>query len=99
MIIFLCLIFAGEIVINLSRSTEQTERPYIMLSITKVCLDVALMEYGPAVQLSVAQALLTDKQHHSNTGQYLELFTSSGELFNLLYRKVCCPSHLYKRYC
>ncbi|KAG6453907.1 hypothetical protein O3G_MSEX008410 [Manduca sexta] len=83
----------GEIVINLSRSTDQTERPYIMLSITKVCLDVALMEYGPAVQLSVAQALLTDKQHHSSNGQYLELLTSSGELFNLLYRKVRadCP--------
>ncbi|XP_059052964.1 intermembrane lipid transfer protein VPS13A-like [Achroia grisella] len=83
----------GEIVINLSRSTDQTEKPYIMLSITKVCLDVALMEYGPAVQLSIGQALLTDKQHHSSTGQYLELLTSSGELFNLLYRKVRadCP--------
>ncbi|XP_026749061.2 intermembrane lipid transfer protein VPS13A-like isoform X2 [Galleria mellonella] len=83
----------GEIVINLSRSTDQTEKPYVMLSITKVCLDVALMEYGPAVQLSVGQALLTDKQHHSSTGQYLELLTSSGELFNLLYRKVRadCP--------
>ncbi|XP_075975072.1 intermembrane lipid transfer protein VPS13A-like isoform X2 [Anticarsia gemmatalis] len=83
----------GEIVINLSRSTDQTEKPYIMLSITKVCLDVALMEFGPAVQLSVSQVLLTDKQHHSSTGQYLELITSSGELFNLLYRKVRadCP--------
>ncbi|KAM3960055.1 LOW QUALITY PROTEIN: intermembrane lipid transfer protein VPS13A [Aphomia sociella] len=83
----------GEIVINLSRSMDQTEKPYIMLSITKVCLDVALMEYGPAVQLSVGQALLTDKQHHSSTGQYLELLTSSDELFNLLYRKVRadCP--------
>lgn len=59
-----------------------------MLSITKVCLDVALMEFGPAVQLSVSQVLLTDKQHHSSSGQYLELITSSGELFNLLYRKV-----------
>ncbi|XP_072932453.1 intermembrane lipid transfer protein VPS13A-like [Epargyreus clarus] len=83
----------GEIVINLSRSSDQIDRPYIMLSVTKVCLDVALMEYGPAVQLSVGQALLTDKQHHSSTGQYLELLTSSGELFNLLYRKVRadCP--------
>lgn len=82
------LFFSGEIVINLSRSIEQVDKPYIMLSITKVCLDVALMEYGPAVQLSVAQALLTDKQHHSSTGQYLELLTSGGELLNLLYRKV-----------
>ncbi|KAF9422722.1 hypothetical protein HW555_001716 [Spodoptera exigua] len=83
----------GEIVINLSRSCDQVEKPYVMLSITKVCLDVALMEYGPAVQLSVSQVLLTDKQHHSSTGQYLELITSSGELFNLLYRKVRadCP--------
>nr|XP_049703427.1 intermembrane lipid transfer protein VPS13A isoform X1 [Helicoverpa armigera] len=83
----------GEIVINLSRSSDQTEKPYVMLSVTKVCLDVALMEYGPAVQLSVSQVLLTDKQHHSSTGQYLELITSSGELFNLLYRKVRadCP--------
>ncbi|KAJ0183073.1 hypothetical protein K1T71_001049 [Dendrolimus kikuchii] len=83
----------GEIVINLSRSTEQTEKPYVMLSITKVCIDVALMEYGPAIQLSICQVLLTDKQHHCPTGQYLELITSQGELFNLLYRKVRadCP--------
>ncbi|XP_068633837.1 intermembrane lipid transfer protein VPS13A-like [Battus philenor] len=83
----------GVIVINLSRSSDQVDRPYIMLSVTKVCLDVAVMEYGPAVQLSVDQALLTDKQHHSNTGQYLELLTCSGDLFNLLYRKVRanCP--------
>ncbi|XP_026736347.1 vacuolar protein sorting-associated protein 13A-like [Trichoplusia ni] len=83
----------GEIVINLSRTVDQVEKPYVMLSITKVCLDVALMEYGPAIQLSVSQLLLTDKQHHSSTGQYLELITSSDELFNLLYRKVRadCP--------
>ncbi|VVC88042.1 unnamed protein product, partial [Leptidea sinapis] len=58
-----------------------------------VCLDIAMMAYGPAVQLSVGSALLTDKQHHSSTGQYLELLTTSGELFNLLYRKVRanCP--------
>ncbi|XP_062531261.1 intermembrane lipid transfer protein VPS13A isoform X2 [Bombyx mori] len=83
----------GEIVVNLSRSSDQSERPYVMLSIGKVCLDVALMQYGPAVQLSVGQMLLTDKQHHSATGQYLELITSSGELLNLIYRKVRadCP--------
>ncbi|CAB3254271.1 unnamed protein product [Arctia plantaginis] len=83
----------GEIVINLARSTDQSEKPYIMLSITKVCLEIALMEYGPAIQLSVGQVLLTDKQHHSSTGQYLELVTNSGELFNMLYRKVRadCP--------
>lgn len=69
------------------------DRPYIMLSVTKVCLDVALMEYGPAIQLAVDQALLTDKQHHSSTGQYLELLTSSGDLFNLLYRKVMLIFH------
>ncbi|CAK1541918.1 unnamed protein product [Leptosia nina] len=83
----------GEIVINLNRSYDEVDRPYIMLSVTKVCLDVALMAYGPAVQLSVDSALLTDKHHHSSTGQYLELLTSNGELFNLLYRKVRanCP--------
>ncbi|XP_060801512.1 intermembrane lipid transfer protein Vps13 isoform X2 [Amyelois transitella] len=92
-ILVLLRFIIGEIVINLSRSTDQTEKPYIMLSISKVCLDVALMEFGPAVQLSIGQALLTDKQHHSANGQYLELLTSSGELFNLLYRKVRadCP--------
>lgn len=74
--------------INLSRSIEQIDKPYVMLSVSKVCLDVALMQFGPAIQLSIGEALLTDKQHHSSTGQYLELLTSSGELFNLLYRKV-----------
>lgn len=72
------------------------DRPYIMLSVTKLCLDVALMAYGPAVQLSVGSALLTDKQHHINSGQYLELLTSSGELFNLLYRKVCSKNRVSK---
>nr|XP_026488707.1 vacuolar protein sorting-associated protein 13A-like isoform X1 [Vanessa tameamea] len=83
----------GEIVINLNRSSELVDKPYIMLSVSKVCLDVALMQFGPAIQLSIGQALLTDKQHHSSTGKYLELLTSSGELFNLLYRKVRanCP--------
>ncbi|XP_041980096.1 vacuolar protein sorting-associated protein 13A-like isoform X3 [Aricia agestis] len=82
----------GEIVINLSRSSELTDKPYIMLSVSKVCLDIALMAYGPAIQLSVGDALLADKQHTAN-GKYLELLTSSGELFNLLYRKVRanCP--------
>ncbi|XP_045499068.1 vacuolar protein sorting-associated protein 13A-like [Colias croceus] len=83
----------GEIVINLNRSSEQVDKPYIMLSVTKLCLDFALMAFGPAIQLSVGSALLTDKQHHSNNGQYLELLTTDGELFNLLYRKVRahCP--------
>ncbi|XP_028168075.1 vacuolar protein sorting-associated protein 13C-like [Ostrinia furnacalis] len=83
----------GEIVINLSRSTEQVDRPYVMLSVSKACVDVALMAYGPAVQLAARQLLLADKLHRSASGQYLELLTSDGELFNLLYRKVRadCP--------
>ncbi|XP_063534918.1 intermembrane lipid transfer protein VPS13A-like [Cydia strobilella] len=79
----------GEIVINLSRSTrEDKDRPYVLLSISKVCLDVALMQYGPAVQLCVTQVLSSCLIH-----KYVLLLSSSGELLNLLYRKVRadCP--------
>ncbi|GBP39684.1 Vacuolar protein sorting-associated protein 13C [Eumeta japonica] len=85
----------GELVINLSRSLDQTERPYIMVSVGKACLDVALMAFGPAVQLSVRSLLLADKQQHSDTGQYLEMIASDPqtEILNLIYRKVRadCP--------
>ncbi|CAG9562322.1 unnamed protein product [Danaus chrysippus] len=83
----------GEIVINLNRSSELTDKPYLMLVVSAVCADAALMRYGPALQLSLASVLLADKQHCTSSGQYLELLTSSGELFNLLYRKVRanCP--------
>lgn len=52
------------------------------------------MAYGPALQLSIKGILLTDKQHHSNIGQYLEVLASDpkDDVLNLLYRKV---SNLY----
>lgn len=85
----------GEIVINLSLSSTENDKPYIMFSLTKLCLDIALMAYGPALQLSLSSVLVTDKLHHSNSGQYLEVLSSDPkeDVLNLLYRKVRaeCP--------
>jgi hypothetical protein len=80
--------YSGEIVINLARSSETVDRPYMMLSLSKLCLDVALMQYGPALQLALHRALLADKLASTSAGQYLELFSSPGDLLNVLYRKV-----------
>lgn len=80
----------GEIVINVSRTNERSERPYLMMSVTKLCVDIALMAFGPALQVSVKGVRLSDKFHHSTSGQYLEVICSDPkeDVLNLLYRKV-----------
>ncbi|KAI8421410.1 hypothetical protein MSG28_009485 [Choristoneura fumiferana] len=73
----------GEIVINLSRTIDKKDHPYMVLGVSKVCLDVALMQYGPALQLSVARASLVE---HAPSGAQ-DLLAGGGELLNVLYRK------------
>ncbi|EEC00486.1 vacuolar protein-sorting protein, putative, partial [Ixodes scapularis] len=85
----------GEVALHLSRSSDQLDKPYLMLRLDKLCADVALMEYGPAVQASISGIHLVDKLHIGPTGEYLELLSSkaNGEMVSMLYRKVkaSCP--------
>lgn len=88
----------GEFCILLSRSSERADRPYLMLRVDKTCVDIAAMDYGPAVQLTVGTLTLTDKLHTSATGQYLDLIhvplspditvQPQQDLLQVLYRKV-----------
>lgn len=85
----------GEVALHLARSSDQVDKPYLMLRLDKLCADVALMEYGPALQASVNGIYLVDKLHIGPTGEYLELLSSkaSEDLISILYRKVkaSCP--------
>ncbi|XP_014251025.1 vacuolar protein sorting-associated protein 13A-like isoform X2 [Cimex lectularius] len=85
----------GEIVVQLCRSCNRIDKPYLMLRISNICCDAALMEYGPAIQASVGGMQLVDKLHTAPSGQYLELIaTDQGcDLATMLYRKVRadCP--------
>lgn len=79
-----------QVVIELSRSCNRVDKPYLMLQTCKLCWDTALMEYGPAVQASLGSLHLVDKLHTAISGQYLELVSTNpgGDLLSLLYRKV-----------
>lgn len=76
--------------IQLCRSTNRIDKPYLMLRISKIVCDIALMEYGPAIQASLGSIQLVDKLHVSLSGEYLELIaTEPGtDMATLLYRKV-----------
>jgi len=82
-----------QLVVNLARSSNRVDKPYLLLRIGKICFDSALMEYGPAVQLSVGSVQLVDRLHPGSSGQYLEMISASGgegveEFLTVLYRKV-----------
>lgn len=85
----------GEVALNLARSSDQADKPYLMLRLEKLCADAALMEYGPAFQASISGIYLVDKLHIGPTGEYLELLTSEAakDMVSVLYRKVkaSCP--------
>ncbi|KAK7084546.1 hypothetical protein SK128_022287 [Halocaridina rubra] len=84
-----------EMVIGISRSSEHGERPYLMLRATRLVVESAMMDYGPAVQVTLASIHFVDKYHHSPTGEYLELVSSpqKSNIATILYRKVRanCP--------
>ncbi|KAL1474073.1 hypothetical protein MTO96_021594 [Rhipicephalus appendiculatus] len=85
----------GEVALHLARSSDQVEKPYLMLRLEKLCADAALMEYGPALQATISGIYLVDKLHIGPTGEYLELLTSRAtkDMVSILYRKVkaSCP--------
>lgn len=81
-----------EFTLVFSRSSDSTDRQYLMLRLGMFALDLAFMTYGPAYQLSLNNILLTDKFHTTTSGQYLDLlyspFPSSVDVLSVLYRKV-----------
>ncbi|XP_063887436.1 intermembrane lipid transfer protein VPS13A-like isoform X2 [Scylla paramamosain] len=97
MIAVLSRLCIDEVVIAISRSSDHGDRPYLMLRATHLVLESAIMDYGPAVQLTLGSLQLVDKYHHSPSGEYLELVSSPQVgctcIATLLYRKVRanCP--------
>ncbi|GFG28735.1 hypothetical protein Cfor_06015 [Coptotermes formosanus] len=94
-ITMLLRIIVGEVVLQLARSNNRVDKPYLMLQVSKICWDTALMQYGPAVQASIGGVHLIDKIHTGCSGEYLELIStdSTEDMVTLLYRKVRanCP--------
>ncbi|KAK9875024.1 hypothetical protein WA026_005834 [Henosepilachna vigintioctopunctata] len=87
----------NEICVVFSKSSDTVDRQYLVLRVGFITMDVALMTYGPAYQLSVNTILLTDKLHTTASGQYLDLLynplPSNVDVITILYRKVSagCP--------
>lgn len=62
-----------------------------MVRVARVSLDLAFMNFGPAIQAAVGGFQLIDKLHIGATGGYLEVVNTDRadlDLFTLLYRKV-----------
>ncbi|KAG8198773.1 hypothetical protein JTE90_007083 [Oedothorax gibbosus] len=94
-ILVLFRLVAGEVSIHLARSSDLTDKPYLMLRAEKLCVDAAHMVYGPALQASLHRIQLVDKLHKGASGEYLELISSdnAADMVTVLYRKVQanCP--------
>jgi len=88
--------FSVQVVLQLARSNNRVKKPYLMLQVSKICCDTAVMEYGPAIQASIGAIHLIDKIHTGCSGEYLELIStdSAADMITLLYRKVRAESDL-----
>ncbi|KAG8227036.1 hypothetical protein J437_LFUL013823 [Ladona fulva] len=91
--------FDDNVVVQLCRSSDRIDRAYLTLRLGRLCCDTALMEYGPAIQASLASLQLVDKVHTGSSGEYLHILSAGSggphgeEVASLLYRKVRsdCP--------
>lgn len=85
-------LFYFQFQILFCRSSDSTDRPYLMFRLGIFTMDAALMTYGPAYQVSINSILLTDKLHTTPSGQYLDLIhspvPSTTDVLTILYRKV-----------
>jgi hypothetical protein len=90
-----CVCVSEQVVLQLARSNNTVDKPYLMLQVSKICWDMALMEYGPAVQASIGGIHLIDKIHTGCSGEYLELISTdtAADMIMLLYRKVGTESN------
>ena len=84
-----------EINLGIHRSSSEGCRPYLMMKVNHVVLEIAKMDYGPALQFTVNSFHLVDKFYHGKNGEYLELISSPSQsrILNVLYRSVSpkCP--------
>lgn len=79
-------------IISFSRSSYYTDKQYLMLRLGLFTMDIALMTFGPAYQISLNSISLTDKLHTSSSGQYLDLIhtpvRSKEDVLVVLFRRV-----------
>ena len=83
-------IIIREVVIQLSKSLNNVESPYLMFRADRLRLDAAVTEHGLAAYASLGAIQLVDKIHVGTNGAYMELLcTKPGtDLISVLYRKV-----------
>jgi vacuolar protein sorting-associated protein 13A/C len=85
----------GEVVVQISKSSDKIDTPYLMLRVNRLCVDAALTVYGAAIQASLGGIQLVDKIHTGPSGEYLEILSnkSDTDLISVVYRKVMadCP--------
>ncbi|XP_050533944.1 intermembrane lipid transfer protein VPS13A-like isoform X2 [Daktulosphaira vitifoliae] len=88
----------GEMSLNFHRSSNKLEKSYLNFTTKRFCCDVAIMEYGPAIQISIGSMNLTDLQHICKNNENVRMLlinseTPTQDSINLLYRKVKanCP--------
>ncbi|XP_011865236.1 PREDICTED: vacuolar protein sorting-associated protein 13A-like isoform X2 [Vollenhovia emeryi] len=85
----------GEFSVNLEDMTDSREQPYLNLRLHTLYYEMAVMEYGVAVQFGIGSIFLVDKTNAGVTGSYLELISTdeSYEVLVVSYRKVKsnCP--------
>lgn len=55
------------------------------------CFEIASMEYGPAVQISLGSLNILDKLHGSASSNHIHWLSTEGkpDVLTILYRKVC----------
>ena len=53
----------GELVVQICKSSDRIETPYLMLRVDKLCSDIAKTKYGLAVHASLGGVQLVDKIH------------------------------------
>lgn len=73
------------------------------MTFKRFCCDLAIMEYGPAVQMSIGSVILSDLQHVCKSGEFVQLFSITSnclvqESINLLYRKVLKIFFMYNSF-
>ncbi|KAK3591108.1 hypothetical protein CHS0354_035920 [Potamilus streckersoni] len=84
-----------EMVVQLNRSFDKLEKPYLMFRADRLHLDAAITAHGVVAHSSLGAIQLVDKMHIGTTGAYMELLSTRADkdLITLTYRKVeaTCP--------
>ncbi len=72
----------GELVVQVSKSADKIDTPYLMFRVNRVCVETGVTMYGLAMQASLGGIQLVDKIH---TGSILHLPSSQIILLLLIY--------------